>query len=100
MIVKINYIEHYDGGLTINKVLKVKLEKVKPLFEHIRWFPFAKQYKKVVWGNGIQYVYLFNTDVVPYFKLDSDNDIIYKHLYKLAQGFIRDFKLNEILNDI
>ena len=97
MIIKINYTRHYDGELTLNKVLKVKLEKVKPLYNHISWFPFVKQYKKAVGNFQTQYVYLFNTDAIPNFKLGSDNDIMYKYLYKLAHPFIRDFKLNEIL---
>jgi len=97
MIIKINYTTHYDGELTINKVLKIKPEKVKPLFDHIRWFPFAKQYQKACGNFETQHVYLFNTDIVPNFKKDSDNDKIYQKLCKLAQGFIRDFKIDDIL---
>ena len=99
MIIKINYTRHYDGGLTINKVLKVKLKKVKPLFDHIRWFPFAKQYEKAVGNFQTQYVYLFNTDIATNFIEGTDNYKIYNNLYKLAQGFIRDFKINEVFED-
>ena len=107
MIVKINYVEHYDGGLTINKVLKIKMEKVKPMFDHIRWFPYARIYRKtntpVNWRNknikGVQYVYLFNTDITPNFIEGTDNDRIYKHLVKMIPGYLRDLRINEIFED-
>ena len=105
MIIKINFTEHYDGGLTINKVLKIKPEKVAPLFGYITWFPFARIYRKVDLavnnGNdnvrGVQYVYLFNTEIKPNFHETSDNYKMYYYLLNLAKGYIREFRINEII---
>lgn len=103
MIIKINYIEHYNGGLTINKVLKVKIEKIKPKFSYIKNFPFVQTYRKINsltkdLIKGVQYVYLYNTDAdYRFFTEGGENHNIYKMLRKISESYVRDFKIDEIL---
>jgi len=97
MIIKINYTHHLNGEITLNKVIEMKLENIKPKFSSIKWYPFIQVYKcridkgKLLTGN--KYVYLFNTEL----NKPHGYDNIYDLLDDLSKPYVREFKINDIL---
>ena len=99
MILKINFIKRINGDIDVRKVRKVKLESIKPKFNwSIRNLSYVKIYDKLhnqnyLMGSGWQRVYFFNTEIT-----HNYNKIEYEELLKIAQPFIRDIKIKEILS--
>jgi len=99
MILKINFIKRINGDIDVRKVRKVKLESIKPKFNwSIRNLSYVKIYDKLhnqnyLMDSGWQRVYFFNTEIT-----HNYNKIEYEELLKIAQPFIRDIKIKEILS--
>jgi len=100
MILKINLIQRINGDIEVKKVKKVNLESIKPKFNwRIRNFSYVKIYDKFhnqdyLMGSGCQRVYFFNTEII---HTNNYNKMEYEELLKIAQPFIRDIKIKEIL---
>lgn len=105
MILKINYTQKSNGEIVLNKLLKVKREKVKPKFDGIDYSPYQKIYSnRIDKGNfitDVQYVYLFNTDSQRfiYYERDSQFILLNKLAKPIIMGILRDSKIDEIFED-